>query len=71
MYAALCALSRCQYDHAYTLESRDERLDFLCGALWRGVYMSCDKITEQHVRLMAEYIDSELADVYAIASVRN
>lgn len=59
-----------QYDHAYTLETRKERLESLKGALWRGVYMSDDRIQEAHVQVVAEYIDSELADMYNLNAVR-
>lgn len=59
-----------QYDHAYTLESRTERMDVLTSALWRGVFMSDESIKEPHVRVLAEYIDTELADIYAVDAVR-
>ncbi|CBN76003.1 conserved unknown protein [Ectocarpus siliculosus] len=55
-----------QFDHAYTLESREERMDVLTSALWRGVYMSDESIKEPHVRVLAEYVDAELADIYAV-----
>eukprot|EP00752_Nemacystus_decipiens_P005308 g4815.t1 len=55
-----------QYDHAYTLESRSERMDVLTSALWTGIFMSDESIKEPHVRVLAEYIDSELADIYAV-----
>ncbi|CAM9832338.1 unnamed protein product [Pylaiella littoralis] len=59
-------LTLVQYDHAYTLESREERMHILTSALWRGVFMSDESIKEPHVRVLAEYIDSELDDIYAV-----
>lgn len=56
----------CQYDHAYSLEDREERLDALSGALWRGIYSRNTRLDEELVRLMAEHVDSELSDVYAL-----
>eukprot|EP00903_Cladosiphon_okamuranus_P008796 g8425.t1 len=55
-----------QYDHAYTLESRTERMDVLTSALWNGIFMGDASVKEPHVRVLAEYIDSELADIYAV-----
>lgn len=57
-----------QYDHAYTLESREERMEILMSALWRGVFMNNESIKEPHVRVIAEYMDSELSDVYEIGA---
>ncbi|CAM9685046.1 unnamed protein product, partial [Choristocarpus tenellus] len=53
-----------QYDHAYTLEDEEEMLDSLAGALWRGVFMrSSDGVTEEHVRTLAKYVQSEHEDM--------
>lgn len=59
-----------QYDHACTLEDREERLGLLANALWRGVYMSNENIKMPLARMMAEYVDSELDDMYALDAVR-
>lgn len=59
-----------QYDHAYTLEDREERLDALSGALWRGIYSRNTKLDEDLVRLMAVHVDSELSDMHALDEVR-
>lgn len=67
---SLSLLPLYQYDHAYTLESREERMKILMSALWRGVFMNNESIKEPHVRVIAEYMDSELADVYDIDAVR-
>lgn len=40
------------------------------AALWRGIFMGNEAIKEPHVRVIAEYIDRELADVYDIDAVR-
>lgn len=45
-------------------------MHILTSALWRGVFMSDESIKEPHVRALAEYIDSELADIYAVDVVR-
>lgn len=45
-------------------------MEILMSALWRGVFMSNESIKEPHVRMIAEYMDSELADVYDIDAVR-
>ncbi|CAM9363868.1 unnamed protein product [Scytosiphon promiscuus] len=55
-----------QYDHAFTLESREERMGILKSALWTGIFMSDESIKESHVRVLAEYMDAELADIYAV-----
>lgn len=41
-------------------------MDVLTSALWRGVYMSDESIKEPHVRVLAEYVDAELADISAV-----
>lgn len=69
-FLSLSLLPLCQYDHAYTLESREERMEILMSALWRGVFMNNESIKEPHVRVIAEYMDSELSDVYEIGAVR-
>lgn len=46
-------------------------MDLLSSALWGGVFMSDESIKEPHVRVVAEYIDSELADMYAVDAVRS
>lgn len=45
-------------------------MDVLTSALWRGVYMSDESVKEPHVRVLAEYVDAELADIYAVDVVR-
>ncbi len=41
-------------------------MEVLMSALWRGVFKGDESIKEPHVRVLAEYIDSELADIYAV-----
>ena len=41
-------------------------MDVLTSALWRGIFKGDESIKEPHVRVLAEYIDSELADIYAV-----
>ena len=53
-----------------TLRATEERMEILMSALWRGVFMNNESIKEPHVRVIAEYMDSELADVYEIDAVR-
>ena len=45
-------------------------MEIMMSALWRGVFMGNESIKEPHVRVIAEYLDSELADVYEIDAVR-
>lgn len=45
-------------------------MEILMAALWRGIFMGNEAIKEPHVRVMAEYMDRELADVYEIDAVR-
>lgn len=45
-------------------------MNVLTSALWTGIFMSDESIKEPHVRVLAEYIDSELADIYAVDAVR-
>lgn len=59
-----------QYDHACTLEDREERLGLLANALWRGVYMSNEDVKMPLARMMAEYVDSELNGMYELDTVR-
>ncbi|CAM9625840.1 unnamed protein product [Discosporangium mesarthrocarpum] len=62
-----------QYDHAYTLEDEEERIDMLAGALWRGVYMrseEMDGMSEEHVLTLARYIDGELQGMLQVPQVR-
>lgn len=59
-----------QFDHAYTHETPEERLETLAGALWRSVYMRNEGLKEGHVRKLAQYVDTELADMYEVDKVR-
>lgn len=45
-------------------------MEILMSALWRGVFMNNESIKEPHVRVIAEYMDKELAEVYQIDAVR-
>lgn len=60
-----------QYDHAYTHETAEDRLDTLSGALWRSVYLRNEGLKEGHVRTLAQYVDSELAEMYEVDKVRS
>lgn len=45
-------------------------MESLANALWRGVYMSNETVKMPLARMMAEYVDSELSDMYALDAVR-
>lgn len=45
-------------------------MDSLAGAIWRTVYARNESVGEERVRLMAEYVNSELLDVYEVDKVR-